>query len=173
MTMVSALSSENERWVPDPVPRWHYVAVFLIPVFLWMVNSNWVFNNIGHMDPWFYFGLFKHFPRIHNLLPSYPGERMTWVFPGWVLVHLLGHVHGVIVLHWSLFLISLYVLHYILRRLTDSRTAFAGTVLLGFYPCFIGSNGWDYLEGLSIALFLTSIALLLKASTSPEISHTL
>jgi hypothetical protein len=156
----------TEEAIPEPAPWWHYFVIFLIPAVLWSINPNWLFENLGHMDAWYYFGLFKTFPRFHNLLANYPGERMTWVFPGWVLVRWLGQVAGVIALHCGVFLISLYLFHYILRRLCDNLTAFAGAVLLGCHSCFIGSNGWDYVESMSIALLLTNIAILVKASFS-------
>jgi hypothetical protein len=149
-------------------PRWHYFAIFLIPAVLSLINPNWLFQNIGHMDPWYYFGEFQHFPRFQNIIPNYAGERMTWIVPGYLLVHLLGQVRGVILLHWCVFLLALYLLHDILRRLTDYRTAFVGAVLLGCHPFYIRSNGSDYPEGLAIALLLLSLALAINTPSAPH-----
>jgi hypothetical protein len=164
---ISEIIIEKDNPALKPAPGWHYLAIFLIPAVLYIVNPNWLFQNPGHMDPWYYFGLFKTFPRFHNLVPTYAGERMVWVFPGWVLVHLLGQVPGVIALHCSVFLASLYLLHDILRRLSDNQTAFAAAAVLGCHACFIGSNSWDYVESMSIALILATIALLVRGSSSP------
>jgi len=120
------------------------------------------------MDPWCYFGEFQHFPRFQNILPNYEGERMTWIAPGYLLVHLLGQVRGITLLHWCVFLLGLYLLHDILRRLTDYRTAFVCAVLLGCHPFYIGSNGWDYVEGLAIALLLLSLALAINRPSAPH-----
>ena len=109
-----------------------------------------------------------HFPRFQNILPNYAGERMTWIAPGYLLVRLLGQVRGVILLHWCVFLLALYLLHDILRRLTDYRTAFVCAVLLGCHPFYIGSNGWDYPEGLAIALLLLSLALAINTPSAPH-----
>ena len=149
-------------------PRWHYFAIFLIPAVLSLINPNWLFQSIGHVDGWYYFGSFQHFPRFQNLLPNYPGERITWIAPGYLLVHLLGQVGGVVVLHWCVFLAALYLLHGILRRLTDTRTAFICAVLLGCHPYFIRSNGWDYSEGLAMALLLLSLSLAIDTPTAPR-----
>lgn len=149
-------------------PRWHYFAIFLIPAVLSLINPNWLFQNIGYMDPWYYFGEFQHFPRFQNMLPNYAGERMTWIAPGYLLVHLLGQVRGVILLHWCVFLAALYLLHDILRRLTDYRTAFVCAVLLGCHPHYIRSNGWDYPDGLSIALVMLSLALAMNTPSAPH-----
>jgi len=148
-------------------PHWHYFAIFLIPAILSLINPNWLFQNIGHMDAWCYFGEFQHFPRFQNIHPYYLGERMTWVAPGYLLVHLLGQIRGIILLHWCVFLLALYLLHDILRRLTGYRTAFLGTVLLGCHPFFIGSNGWEYPEGMAIALLLLSLALAIHTPSAP------
>ena len=148
-------------------PRWHYFAIFLIPAVLSLINPNWLFQSLGHVDPWFYFGEFRHFPRFQNLLPNYAGERMTWIVPGYVLVRLLGQIPGDLFLHWCVFLAALYLLHDILRRLTGYRTAFVGTVLLGCHPFYIASNGWDYPEGLAITLLLLSLALAIRTPSAP------
>jgi len=149
-------------------PRWHYFAIFLIPAVLSLINPNWLFQSMGHVDPWFYFGEFRHFPRFQNLLPNYAGERMTWIVPGYVLVRLLGQVRAVILLHWCVFLVALYLLHDILRRLTDYRTAFVCTVLFGCHPFYIASNGWDYPEGLAMALLLLSLALVMHTPSTTQ-----
>jgi hypothetical protein len=149
-------------------PRWHYFAIFLIPAVLSLINPNWLFQNMSHMDPWFYFGEFRHFPRFQNLLPNYAGERMTWIAPGYLLVHLLGQARGVILLHWCVFLAGLYLLHDILRRLTDYRTALVGAVMLGCHPFYIASNGWDHPESLAIALLLLSLALAIRTPSAPH-----
>jgi hypothetical protein len=147
------------------VPRWQYVALFFIPAALWLINPNWCFQNVGHVDPWYYFGEFEHATQFDRPAIGYPTERMTWNAPGYVLAHIFGHVPGVIILHFSIFLLSIYLFHYILTRLADYRTAFLGALLLGCHPFFIGSNGWDYPEGMAIALIFASLALVIKASS--------
>jgi hypothetical protein len=149
-------------------PYWHYLVILVIPAVLWLINPNWLFQNLGHTDPWYYFGEFWHFPHFQSLLPTYAGERMTWIVPGYVLVRVFGQVRGISVLHCLVFLLSLYSLHDILRRLTDYRTAFLGALLLGCNPFFIGPNGWDYPEGLAIAFVLLSLAFAVRASTTPH-----
>ena len=58
-------------------PYWHYLVILVIPAVLWLINPNWLFQNLGHTDPWYYFGEFWHFPHFQSLLPTYAGERMT------------------------------------------------------------------------------------------------
>src|SRR6516164_2605932 len=37
------------------VQRLHFVMVVLIPAVLTVVNRNWLFQNSGQMDAWYYF----------------------------------------------------------------------------------------------------------------------
>lgn len=143
-------------------PPWHFVVIALLPAWLWVLNDNWCFQNIGNMDPWYYFGQFRHYPQFQRLTPTYPGERLLWILPGYVLTRIFGHVNGVIALHAAIFVGSLLLIHYVLRHIADSATALLATVLLGSYPCFIGSNGWDYVESMPILLFCASLALLVR-----------
>ncbi len=151
-------------------PLWHYLLLCCFPALLTLINSNWAFQNLGHMDAWYYFGDFRHFPRFHLLAPdhigNYPNERIPWIFPGLVLVRLFGHVNGVFLLHCLVLVACLLLTHYILLRTTDYRTALAGAVLLGAYPCFIGATGWDYVDSMQMLLLAASIALLVKAARS-------
>jgi hypothetical protein len=160
------MTQQEHPAVLQRTPYWHYAAIFLIPTILYWINPNWCFQNLGNMDPWYYFGEFWHSARFEDLLKSYPGERITWIAPGHILAHLFGYVPGVMILHWTAFLIALFSVHDILRRIAGIQTAFLGAVLLGFHPFFISSNGWDYPEGWEMALLAVSVALLLRASTA-------
>ncbi|HYL76553.1 MAG TPA: hypothetical protein VEU96_20230 [Bryobacteraceae bacterium] len=167
------MTQQQSPAVLQRTPYWHYAAIFLIPTILYWINPNWCFQNLGHMDPWYYFGEFWHSARFEDLLKSYPGERITWIAPGHVLAHVFGYVPGTMILHWLVFLMSLFSVHDILRGIAGVRTAFLGAVLLGCHPFFISANGWDYPEGMEMALVSLSFAVLLRASSSARHSDLL
>jgi hypothetical protein len=152
-------------------PWWHFAILASLPTLLSVLNRNWAFQNLGTTDAWYYFGSFIHFPRILRVLPNYPSERVAWILPGYTLVHLLGPVTGVLILHWLVVWACLYLLHYVLLQASDYRTALIGTLLLGCNPFFIGPNGWEYPEGLCMALLLASVALLLRRFDADAPSH--
>ncbi|MEO8372222.1 MAG: carbohydrate binding domain-containing protein [Candidatus Solibacter sp.] len=149
-------------------PRWHYALLAALPLLLTLLNRNWAFENYGNYDAWYYFGDFLHFPRIHQVLPNYPHERVLWIIPGYALVHLLGVTAGVLLAHCLVVWACLFLLHYILRRVADPRTALLGAVMLGCNPGFIGANGWEYPEGLWMACVLASVALLVRRPGAPS-----
>jgi hypothetical protein len=149
---------------PDSrVHLWHYILIALIPAVLTLLNKNWLFENGAHMDPWYYFGHLQHYPRFHNLIPEYPGERVIWIAAGYLLTHLFGQLPGVIVLHIVVLLAGLFSLHFILLRLIDAPTALLATIAFGCNAYFIGPNGWDFPEGLMFVLLLLSLALAIPA----------
>lgn len=155
----------------DALVNWlvlHRLEVFLaiLPWILFVVNPNWPFQGLGHMDPWYYFGYFSHFPQYQRITPQYQGERLAWIIPGFVLAHLFGHAYGALLLHMLAYSVSVFSIYYIVKRLRDDRTAFATACLLGCHPFFIGANGWDYVDGGSIAYLLLTFAFLTKAWAS-------
>ena len=148
-------------------PAWHYLLLLLMPLWLTLVNPNWAYQNLWHMDAWYYFGDFRHFPRLHLLSPNYASERLPWVLSGWVMSRIFGQVNGVFALHCLVLDGSLFFTHYLLRRVSDCRTAFLGTLLMACYPCFIGANGWDYVDSMQILLLVAAISMLVRASLAP------
>ncbi|MEO8371487.1 MAG: hypothetical protein ABI806_20030 [Candidatus Solibacter sp.] len=151
-------------------PRWHYAAIAALPLLLTLININWAFANLGTVDAWYYFGDFIHFPRIQLVYGNYPSERILWILPGYYLVHWFGAVAGVLLLHLLTLGACLFLLHSILLRVADYRTAFFGAIMLGCNAHFIGANGWDYPEGAYMTLFLCSAALLVPRRGSEGIS---
>src|SRR5690348_4991877 len=59
----------------------HYAFLLILPWTLFLLNPNWMFQGLGHMDPWYYFGMSLDFPRYQHLSPSYSNERLTWILP--------------------------------------------------------------------------------------------
>jgi len=148
---------------PAIEPRfWHYLLIAAIPAILTLLNRNWLFENGPHMDPWYYFGHLLHYPRFHNMIPEYPGERIIWIVPGYLLTHLLGHLPGLITLHILVLLATLFTLYYLVARVVDTPTALLTTVALGCNSYFIGPNGWDFPEGLMFLFLLLSLALVVS-----------
>jgi hypothetical protein len=72
-----------------------YLAVlWTMPFWLFLLNRNWTFQGFGDYDAFYYFGHFIHFPHYQKLQPTYAGERLPWLLPGYALVHLFGAAYG-------------------------------------------------------------------------------
>jgi hypothetical protein len=154
------------NFVSVPLHWRHRIILLLLPWIIFYVNPNWPFQSLGHMDPWYYFGEFIHFPHYQRLMPGYPGERLMWILPGLVLARIFSPTYGLIALHVLFYCLATFSLYYIVQTFTERRTALLTSCLLGCHPLFIGANGWSYEGGGSIAYFLLTLAFIVRATSS-------
>jgi hypothetical protein len=167
-TKPARTSPVTDTWEPvvTPVPfgwlqyRWHLLLLLLLPWIIFMVNPNWPFQGLDHMDPWYYFGSFRHFPQYQRLIPNYAGERLTWILPGYLLAHMLPLAYASLALHVLCFYVSVLCVYYIVGKYSNSRTALLTSSLLGCHSLFLSANGWDYVDGGSLAYECLTLAFL-------------
>jgi hypothetical protein len=143
-----------------------FLLAALFPILLLWLNANWAFQGLGHMDAWFYFGYFSHYPHYNLLSQTYQGERLAWILPGRLLTLLLGSPYGAVALQSLSISISLLAFHGTATRWIGARSAIVASLLLAAHPCFIGMNGWSYPSGGSLAWMLLSQFCALRASES-------
>jgi hypothetical protein len=161
------MPTADHETLPEPNGQtcWSHVAVVLaVPWVLLWINPNWPFQALGHMDPWYYFGHFINFPELQRLVPSYAGERLSWVLPGWILSRVFPPPYGAVALSVTAFSASLLAVYAIVRRLADAGSGLLTACLTGCLPAFIGANGWSYIDGGSIAYMLIAYACLVKSA---------
>jgi hypothetical protein len=155
-----------ERWA-CALNGWRdAIALLVLPGAIFLVNPNWPFQDIGSMDPWFYFGGFVHFARYQRLRVNYPAERFMWILPGAILARILTPVYGLLALHLLFYWISVFSMYFLVKSFTDSRTGMLTACLLGCHPLFIGANGWAYVDSASMAYFLLALVFIVKARSS-------
>jgi hypothetical protein len=143
---------------------WIHRAILLaLPWLIFILNSNWVYQGFGNYDPFYYFGHFIHFPHYQRLQPTYAGERLAWVLPGYVLVHLLTPVYGTLALHFLAYSTTALSLHAILRRFVSPRAALLSVCMLGCHPYFLSANGTDYVTGGCLAYSSLAFLFLVRA----------
>jgi hypothetical protein len=102
------LSSGLGRLAAIPIHLRNRIGLLLLPWVLLAINPNWPFKSLGSMDPWYYFGGPIHFPHYQRLNPSYAGERLMWILPGFVLADILSPVYGVLAFAYGLLRDSVY-----------------------------------------------------------------
>ncbi|HEV3333761.1 MAG TPA: hypothetical protein VG096_22405 [Bryobacteraceae bacterium] len=146
--------------------RWHLILLLLLPWLILLINPNWPFQGFGHMDTWMYFGSFIHFPHYQRLLPNYAGERLPWIIPGYLLTRILPAAFASAALHIICFYVSVFSVYYIVRRYAGLRTALLTAAFLGCHGMFVGANGWEYVDGGSMAYESLTLAMLAAADRS-------
>lgn len=166
LATMRVLAFARQKLAIIPLHWRHRIILLLLPWVIFAVNPNWPFQSLSHMDPWYYFGEFIHFPHYERLMPNYAGERLMWILPGLVLARIFSPTYGLIALHVLFYCLATFSLYYIVQTFTERRTALLTSCLLGCHPLFIGANGWSYLDGASIAYFLLTFASIAKSESS-------
>jgi hypothetical protein len=146
--------------------KWQLMLLVSLPWVILLINPNWPFQGFNHMDPWYYFGSFTHFPHYQRLMPNYAGERLPWILPGYLLTRILPAAYASMVLHILCFYVSVFSVYYIVRRYAGFRAGLLTAALLGCHGLFVGANGWDYVDGGCIAYESLTFALLAAADRS-------
>lgn len=162
--LIQNLPSKRAHASVDPYP----LVLFLLPFLLLLISSNWMFSPVGSIDPWVYYGYFRnlaHFEK--DLFPgTYYGSRLSWILPGYLIHTLLAPLPANYVLHLTFYYIAVFSCYSILKYAAGPRSAFLGSLLLGCYPFFLKSIGWDYVDGAGIAYYFLTAAFLTQAGRS-------
>lgn len=125
-----------------PQGRIDKTIIFIFPILITILNSNWIFSPTSNYlpDPGFYVGYFRYF---FDYAPEYPSnihyfvERVTWNIPGYLIYHILPSLIANYVLHLLVCYTALFSLYGILNMFFGNRTALLSTLLLCVYPWFL------------------------------------
>jgi hypothetical protein len=149
------------------------LILFIFPLILTGINSNWIFTPVTNYipDPWFYLAYFRYFYAYVSAYPSnthYFVERLTWNIPGYYLYKIFHPLQANYILHLIVYYVAIFSLYGILSLLFNRRTALISALLMGSYPWFLRAAGWDYTDGTGIAHMLLLIFLITLAQYSPR-----
>lgn len=149
------------------------LILFFFPLVQVFINSNWIFNpiravpSLPFQDTWFYNGNFFYFFDYANEGATgihYFVERLPSNIPGYYLYHLLSPLKANYILHLGYYYMAVFSLYSILRSLLNQRSALIASLAMGSYPWFLRAVGWDYVDGVGIAYYCLSMALMVAAS---------
>lgn len=153
----------------------HAILLLALPIFLALINSNWLFNlSFSHdyiimVDDYIYTGYQMAFPQYVGWFPSdtlYFIERMSWILPGYLLNQVASPLVAHLILHLGLYYLATFSVYGILSKLLSARVGLIVAILFGQYPLIMRSLGWNYVDGFSITCMLLSILWLTYATGS-------
>ena len=151
--------------------RWLDAGILLVllwPGVLLLENPTWIFTNpyeLPWFDPWIFLGYFHYYPDYIVASPDYyPGERLPWILPGYLVYHLLAPVEANYVLHLGCYWAATLALYATLRELFDRQSALLTTLCFGAYAGFLMAVGWDWVDGPAIAYSLIASYFLTLAA---------
>ena len=142
--------------------EWHRVILFMMPLLITLINPNWIYNPpvLNNVDTWIYNGLFRYFFDFADSYPSnlhYFIERLSAILPGYALYHVFTPEVANAVLHLGVYMLTVFALYGVMRRLFDKDTAFIAALCLGGYTWFLRAAGHDYIDGMGIAYYSAAL----------------
>lgn len=144
----------------------HIAVLFLIPLTMAAVQSDWLYTPIGYLDPWYNVGFFLHYGDAAFRTAHYKIGRLSWLLPGWVLYHVFRPVVANFVLHVGSLLLATVFVYLTLARLIARDLAFLAAVFLTIYFPFHASGGWDYQNAGVGAFYALTLYFLTSAAQS-------
>lgn len=144
------------------------LVLLTLPWLLLLINQSWIFNPVGWIDPWLYFGYFHSLGQYLKVFAgAYYGTRLPLILPGYLSYKIFPPLVANYVLHLGFYYIAILSLYFTLKQVASGRSALITSVLMGGYPFFLRAVGWDYVDGAAIAYFLlTTLFLTLAAKSS-------
>jgi hypothetical protein len=158
VTLKSLLSESNTR---------HCLLLAAIPIVLSIVNSSWLYTEIGSLDPWVNVGYFLHYsdPTFFNYY--YKIARLSWIIPGFVAYHVFQPIVANYLLHMGCLLVTIVFFFLTVTRLFGRTIALATAACFAiFVPYHGGLGGWDYQNAPAGAYYVVAFYLLTSAVLS-------
>jgi hypothetical protein len=148
------------------------IILLLTPAFLCLVVPDWIFTQIGYIDPYIYLGYIRNFSHFITVFGgTYYATRLPFIIPGYICYKIFPPLVANYVLHLGFYYLALFSLYFILRMALNRRAALLTSVFMGFYPYFMAATGWDYVDGAGIAYFLLTVLLLTLAIKNTHIAQ--
>ncbi len=161
------------RLVSGVVPHRGLVVAWAIlsPLVLVAASTEWLYTPEGYLDPWDYVGYFLSYDQPEFLAGRYKLARLPWILSGWAVHALFSDAAAPLLLHIGFLLLSSAGMYALVKGLFGSMTVAALTaILLGFYPHFHGSGGWDYHNTAAGAFHIWALVALTYASRTRSIT---
>jgi hypothetical protein len=143
-----------------------------LPIALLIVNDSWAFTPVtSGVDPWFYTGLFVHFPEhLERFAGTYYVTRLPHILPGALAYALFEPPFGSYALRLFYWYLSVFSLYGIVRATGGTPlAALLASVILGTSVYFLWAIGWDYVDGAGVSFMLAAaFCLLVPARRGPH-----
>ncbi len=165
---VEATRAPRQSILRDP----YVYLILILPILVLAKNTSYIYTPAKTIDPWVYYGYMKHLLAFKgSLFPAtYYGSRLSWLLPGALIHTALPPVPANYVLHLAVFFTAVFSLYWLLKEAFDRRIAILSAICMAFYPYFWAAIGWDYVDGVGIAYYLLSMALVFAAA-KPKNAH--
>ena len=149
-----------------------FLLACCIPVLAYLVDHDWLSDQIGAPDTWFYLGYFRHLGRFaeqgdrlqteaHQL---YYQTRFPYSVPGWLLYHVFADRVARALFAALVFCTAVGCGLYSFRRILGIEIASLAVGLMCCDIFFLRSVGWTYVDNGVLAYQSLALACLVRAS---------
>ena len=132
----------------------------LLPLVLLCFDRNWIFPSMIH-DPWIYLGYaLDPWRMLSKFQCRYFSERLSLLLPLAAAHAVLPALTAHLVVHLSLYYVSVGSLYALVAAAIGRRTALLAALILGTHFFFLDAVSRDYSDAYGIAYFLAACWLL-------------
>lgn len=157
MTNPDSLRSAKSRVVD-------LLSVFGVLTAMLVANDDWIYTPPGWLDPWIYFGFFRHYNVADYLTSRKEVARLPWILLGFIANHLATPVIAELLLHAACYAAGVFFLYAVIVRLFGRIVAVITSLVYITYVPLHGSGGWDYHNTLLPVLFFSAYLALMSAT---------
>ncbi len=140
----------------------------MIPIVMSIINSSWLYTQIGWLDPWYNVGYFLHYDDPQFLNSYYKVARLSWIIPGFVTYDIFQAIVAGYILHMGCLVVSTLFFYLTVTQLFGPIIAFATAACFVIFVPFHGSGVWDYQNAPAGAYYIMAFYLLTLALTSKK-----
>lgn len=145
-----------------------WVFVETLPILLWLISDRWMFLPVQYwFDPWGCLGVYLNYEYLSSLhQSSYCIARLPSIIPHFFAYKFLSSYWAVFITTLLKFYLCIIPLYWSLFEITKNRLASLIPIfLLSFFPYFLSSLGWNYVDGFGIAYISLATAFFIAACT--------
>jgi hypothetical protein len=144
-----------------------WIFISTLPVFLWLISDRWMFLSVQYwFDPWGFLGMYLDYEYLSSLNQSYGMTRLPSIILHFFAYKFFDTYWAVVTTTLLKFYLCIIPLYWSLCELTKNRfTSLISVFLLSFFPYFLSSLGWNYVDGFGIAFISLATAFLIAACT--------
>jgi hypothetical protein len=122
----------------------HIAIMIVAPLIMLAGNTDWIFNELGLLDPWVYVGFFENYDLPAWLPGEYKIARLPWIWSGFAAYKLFPPLVANFVIHFFYLVSPPAMTYVILKKYFAPWIAFLSAISLLFFIPFHGPHGWDY-----------------------------
>ncbi|GEM_PF-4742316 len=152
----------STSWIVD------VAAILLVLAAMIVANTDWLFTRPGWLDPWIYFGFFRHYNVPGYLADNKKIARLPWILLGFAINKSLPTIPASFILHAGLFTAGIVALYAVAREMFGRLAAAIATLSYMTWQPIQGSAGWDYHNTLVPVVYFAAYFMLISSARNQE-----